>query len=236
MRQAYNGEDALVLSSGGQDSTTCLAWALRQFRRTSAIGFRYGQKHSNELDAARSVCESLGVPFKEVDVSFMKDVVVSNLLEGTDGVTGSHPQSKEVPSTFVPYRNLLFLTIAAGWAGTIGARHVVTGVCETDFSGYADCRDVFVKSAQVTLNLATDFREKNVVIHTPLMWLTKAEEFKMAEELGCLDLILEKTLTCYEGVETMRDFGKGCGECPSCLLRKRGWEEYMAAKGVRDAR
>ena len=169
----------------------------------------------------------MDIPLKTVDISFIKDIVVSNLFQGSADVSGQHAQNKDVPSTFVPYRNLLFLTVAAGWAGTLGAKHLVTGVCETDYSGYADCRDVFVKSAQVALNMATDFKDKNVVIHTPLMWLTKAEEFRMAEELGILDLILEKTLTCYNGVQTMNDFGMGCGECPSCKLRKHGYEEFM---------
>lgn len=163
-----------------------------------------------------------------VDISFIQDVVVSNLFKGDTDLNETHEQSDAVPSSFVPYRNLLFLTVAAGWAGTVNAKHIVTGVCETDFSGYADCRDMFIKSAQATLNLATDFKDRNVVIHTPLMWLTKSEEFRMAEELGCLDVILKETLTCYNGVEKMNSFGKGCGECPSCLLRKKGYEEFIS--------
>lgn len=227
MDTSYKTEDAVVLASGGQDSTTCLAWAKKHFNKVYAISFFYGQKHSVENDIAKEICESMDIPLKTVDISFMKDIVVSNLFDGTDDVNCGHSQNKDVPASFVPYRNLLFLTVAAGWAGTVGAKHLVTGVCETDYSGYADCRDVFVKSAQVALNMATDFKDKNVVIHTPLMWLTKSEEFRMAEELGILDLILKRTLTCYNGVLTTNDFGMGCGECPSCMLRKRGYEEFM---------
>ena len=231
MKQSFNSEDAVVLASGGQDSTTCLVWALQNFRRVHAIGFFYNQKHANELDVAKRICDRLGVAFKVVDISFMQDLVVSNMFKDTANVTEKHSLNDAVPSSFVPYRNLLFLTLGSAWASTLNARHVVTGVCETDYSGYADCRDVFVKSAQATLNLATDFKDQNVVIHTPLMWLTKAEEFRMAEELGCLELILQDTLTCYNGDETMNAFGKGCGACPSCLLRKKGWEDYLTAYG-----
>ena len=157
----------------------------------------------------------------------MKDLVVSNLFKGGGDVADKHSLDENVPSSFVPYRNLIFLTLSAAWASTIGVKHIVTGVCQTDYSGYADCRDVFVKSAQVTLNLATDFKDKNVVIHTPLMWLTKAEEFRMAEEMECLEFILKETVTCYNGVDKMNDFGKGCGECPSCRLRKDGYKEFL---------
>lgn len=227
MEESYALEDAVVLISGGQDSTTCLVWALKKFRKVYGVSFFYNQKHSIELETAAKICKGFGVDLKIVDISFMSNLVVSNLFKGTDDVNEKHSQSDKVPSSFVPYRNLLFLTLASAWGGTVGARHIVTGVCETDYSGYADCRDIFVKSAQVTLNLSTDFEKDNVVIHTPLMWLTKSEEFRMAEELGCLDLVLDETLTCYNGSEKRNSYGKGCGECPSCLLRKKGYEEYL---------
>jgi 7-cyano-7-deazaguanine synthase len=231
MIQSYNNEDALVLASGGQDSTTCLFWALKNFKKVYAVSFKYGQKHSKEIEVAGSICRKLGISQKIVDISFMKDLVISNLFEGTGDFTQAHKLKDSVPSSFVPYRNLIFLTLSAAWASTIGVKHIITGVCETDFSGYADCRDVFIKSAQTTLNLATDFNDKNVVIHTPLMWLTKAEEFKMAEELDCLDFILEETLTCYNGVEEKHNFGKGCGKCPACILRHKGFEEFVLKYG-----
>jgi 7-cyano-7-deazaguanine synthase len=226
MQQSYNNEDCLVLTSGGQDSTTCLYWAKENFGKVHAISFIYGQKHSEEVDAAKTICHEIGMELKVLDISFMAELVRSNLFQGQPDVNQTHQFAEEVPSSFVPYRNMIFLTLASAWASTLGVRHVVTGVCETDSSGYADCRDVFVKSLQASLNLATDFDDKNVVIHTPLMWLTKGETFKMAEELNCLDVILQNTLTCYNGVREMNDFGMGCGECPSCKLRKTGYQEY----------
>ncbi|OHD17082.1 MAG: 7-cyano-7-deazaguanine synthase QueC [Spirochaetes bacterium GWD1_27_9] len=226
MIQSYNDEDALVLVSGGQDSVTCLFWALKNFKKVHCITFDYSQKHSKEIEIAQNICKKLGLTQKIVDISFLKDLVISNLFEGQNDVNEKHKLNENIPSSFVPYRNLIFLTLASAWASTINVKNIVAGVCQTDYSGYADCRDVFVKSAQTTLNLATDFKDKNVVIHTPLMWLTKCEEFKMADELGCLDFIINETLTCYNGVEKLNDFGKGCGVCPSCELRKKGFYEY----------
>lgn len=226
MTSTFKNEDALVLMSGGQDSTTTLFWALKHFNKVYAITFDYEQKHSQEIDIASGICSKLNVEQKIVDISFLKDLVVSNLFKDKPDVGGSHSLNPDVPSSFVPYRNLIFLTLASAWASTLGIRHIATGVCETDYSGYADCRDVFIKSAQVTLNLATDFSDRNVVIHTPLMWLTKAQEFRLAEELDCLDFVLSSTLTCYNGDQTKNDFGMGCGKCPACQLRKSGYEEY----------
>jgi 7-cyano-7-deazaguanine synthase len=226
LKQIYNNEDCLVLTSGGQDSTTCLFWAQKNFRKVSAMSFVYGQKHSEEVEVSRNICRDLGIDLKVLDISFMTELVKSNLFEGQGDVNKSHELSDEVPSSFVPYRNMIFLTLASAWASTIGVKHIITGVCETDSSGYADCRDVFVKSLQVSLNLATDFKDRNAVIHTPLMWLTKGETFKMAEELGCLNYIIEKTLTCYNGDKTMNEYGMGCSECPSCKLRKAGYNDY----------
>ncbi len=223
----YMDEEALVLMSGGQDSTTCLFWALKNFKKVHAITIMYGQKHSKEVEIAANICDKLGVNLKSVDISFIKDIVVSNLFEGTGDVNETHKLKKDVPASYVPYRNLLFLTIAAGWASTLEVNNIVTGVCETDYSGYADCREVFVKSTEETLNLATDFDKNKVKIHTPLMKLTKADEFKMAEDLECLDFIINETLTCYNGLETMNPYGKGCGECASCKLRKKGYEEFL---------
>jgi 7-cyano-7-deazaguanine synthase len=222
----FRSESAVVLVSGGQDSTTALLWALETFGSVFGIGFFYRQKHAVELDAAELICRGLNIPFQRVDLSFMAALVDSNLFENTGDVNASHTQNPAVPSSFVPYRNLLFLTVAAGWASKVGARHLVTGVCETDFSGYADCRDVFIKSAQVALNLSTDLPGKDVVIHTPLMWMTKADEFAMAEQMGRLDFILENTMTCYNGDRTRHDYGMGCGQCPACHLRAQGWREF----------
>jgi 7-cyano-7-deazaguanine synthase len=227
MEDILKNENALVLVSGGQDSTTCLYWALKKFNKVFAITFDYGQKHRIETDIAQDICKLNDIPLKKLDISFMKELVVSNLFEGTGELDEKHELNDDVPASYVPYRNMIFLNLAAAWGSTIGARHLITGVCETDYSGYADCRDVFVKSLQVALNLATDFKDKENVIHTPLMWITKCEEFRMAEELGCLDIILEKTLTCYNGVTEMNNYGMGCDECPSCNLRRKGYQEYV---------
>ena len=224
-------EEALVLASGGQDSTTCLYWAVQNFARVHAISFTYGQKHETEVAYAQRICDRLSIDLKVVDLSFMTTLTESALFQGQGNLNAPHALSAEVPASFVPYRNLLFFTVAAQWAATLRLRHLVTGVCQTDYSGYADCRDIFVKSAQETLNLATDFSALGVIIHTPLMWLTKAQEFALAEELGCLEVILTDTITCYQGVLTQHDFGRGCGECPSCRLRKKGWEDFLNQRG-----
>lgn len=224
---------ALVLMSGGQDSATSLVWAKKNFDEVEAISFYYQQKHQMETTAAKKICDHFAVPNKLVDISFIAGIVKSNLFTDTGSVNDEHPLQPEVPASYVPYRNLLFLTVAAGWASTIGANHIVMGVCQTDYSGYADCRDDFIKAVQVALNLSTDFAASKLVLHTPLMWLTKADEFKMAEELGCLDIILQETLTCYNGVEKMNAYGKGCGECPACILRKNGYMEYLNKYGVK---
>ena len=227
MKNIYKNEKSLVLVSGGQDSTTCLFWAIKNFKKVDAITFYYAQKHSKEIEVAESLCKKLKVNHKKIDISFLKDLVISNLFNNKNNINKSHILNKNVPSSFVPYRNMIFLTLAAAWASTIATKHIVIGVCETDYSGYADCRDVFIKSLQVSLNLATDFKEKSVIIHTPLMWLSKAEEFKLAEDLGCLDFVINESLTCYNGIERMNNYGKGCGKCPACKLRKKGYQEYL---------
>ncbi|HPO48722.1 MAG TPA: 7-cyano-7-deazaguanine synthase QueC [Spirochaetota bacterium] len=230
---SYVEEEALVLTSGGQDSTTCLFWALKNFKKVYSISFFYNQKHDKEIEVASKICKKLNIPQKIVDISFIKDITISNLFKGESDVSEKHKLNENVPSSFVPYRNALFLTVAAAWASTIGVKNLITGVCETDYSGYADCREVFIKSMQESLNLATDFKENNVVIHTPLMKLTKSDEFEIAEDMGCLDFIIKETLTCYNGVENENDFGKGCGECPACALRKKGFEEFSRKKATK---
>ncbi len=228
MEQSFKNEDALVILSGGQDSTTCLFWAENNFRKIYAISFLYGQKHIIEVSAAERICARLGIGHKIADMSFISGIAESHLFSGKGRIEADgHPLNARVPSSFVPYRNLFFLTAAAAWASTLRIKHIVAGMCETDSSGYADCRDVFVKSAQVTFDLATDFDGLGVVIHTPLMWLTKAETFRLAETLGCIDVIINDTVTCYYGVEDSHDYGKGCGTCPACILREKGYREYL---------
>ncbi|MCM3716409.1 7-cyano-7-deazaguanine synthase QueC [Alkalihalobacillus oceani] len=213
-------EKAVVVFSGGQDSTTCLLWALKQFKEVATVTFDYGQRHADEINCAREIAEELGVSFHVLDMKLINQLSANALtrsnIEVKEGENGG------LPSTFVPGRNHLFLSFAAVYADAIGARHLITGVCETDFSGYPDCRDSFIKSLNVTLNLAMDAQ---FVIHTPLMWLNKKETWALADELGALDFVREKTLTCYEGIR-----GDGCGECPACKLRRQGLESYLADK------
>jgi 7-cyano-7-deazaguanine synthase len=214
-------EKAVVVFSGGQDSTTCLFWALKQFKEVVAVTFNYNQRHSLEIEVAKSISEQLGLQHHVLDMSLLNQLA-PNALTRAD-IEIEHKDG-ELPSTFVPGRNLLFLSFATILANQIGASHIVTGVCETDFSGYPDCRDAFVKSCNVTLNLALD---KPFVIHTPLMWINKAETWKLADDLGMLDFVREKTLTCYNGI-----IAEGCGECPACELRKKGLNDYLLEKGA----
>ncbi len=213
-------DKAVVVFSGGQDSTTCLFWAIKQFEEVVAVTFDYNQRHKAEIDCAKNITSELGIKHHILDMSLLNQLapnaLTRNDIEVTDGVNG------ELPSTFVPGRNLLFLSFSGILARQIDAKHIITGVCETDFSGYPDCRDVFIKSLNVTLNLSMDF---SFVIHTPLMWLNKAETWKMADDLGAFNFVREKTLTCYNGI-----IADGCGECPACKLRKKGLESYLTIR------
>ncbi|MCR2806483.1 7-cyano-7-deazaguanine synthase QueC [Paenibacillus soyae] len=217
-------EKAVVVFSGGQDSTTCLFWALERFAEVEAITFNYGQRHKLELDCAAEIAAELGVKHHVLDMSLLNQLAPNALTRGDIAI---EEKEGELPTTFVDGRNLLFLSFAAVLAKGIGARHIVTGVCETDFSGYPDCRDVFIKSLNVTLNLSMDY---NFVIDTPLMWLNKAETWALADELGAFDFVRERTLTCYNGVKA-----DGCGECPACKLRRKGLDDYVASRGAKGA-
>lgn len=212
-------EKAVVVFSGGQDSTTCLFWALKNFDEVEAVTFNYNQKHKLEIEVAAEIAKELNVKHTVLDMSLLNQLAPNALTR--DDIDIEHKEG-ELPTTFVDGRNLLFLSFAGVLAKQVGARHIITGVCETDFSGYPDCRDVFIKSLNVTLNLSMDYP---FVIHTPLMWINKAETWGLADELGALDFVREKTLTCYNGV-----IADGCGECPACHLRKRGLDVYLAQK------
>jgi len=203
---------AVVVFSGGQDSTTCLFWALKDFD--------YNQKHRQEIECATSIAKELGLEHHILDMGLLNQLAPNALTR--DDIEIKMGENGELPSTFVEGRNMLFLTFAGVLAKVKGAKHIVTGVCETDFSGYPDCRDVFIKSLNVTLNLAMDY---DFVVHTPLMWIDKAETWKLADDFGKLDYIREKTLTCYNGV-----IGDGCGTCPACVLRKKGLDNYLLSK------
>lgn len=214
-------QGALVVFSGGQDSTTCLFWALEQFDRVEAVTFNYGQRHKQEIECAKRICRDFSIPHVILDMSLLNQLTANALTR--DDIAVKHGEEGQLPSTFVDGRNLLFLSFAAVAAKQKGLRHIVTGVCETDFSGYPDCRDVFIKSLNVTLNLSMDYP---FVIHTPLMWIDKAATWQLSDKLGKLDYIRENTLTCYNGI-----MGSGCGECPACMLRNEGLKKYLAQKG-----
>ena len=210
-----------MVFSGGQDSTTCLFWAKKHFRKVYALSFIYGQKHEKEVELARAIAEKAGVDFHAMDVSFIGRLGKNSLTDTSIRMDEEKPQDS-YPNTFVPGRNLFFLNIAAVYARELGVCHLVTGVSQTDFSGYPDCRDSFIKSLNVTLNLAMD---EQFVIHTPLMWIDKEQTWALADELGVLDIVRNETLTCYNGIP-----GDGCGHCPACRLRREGLEKYLASK------
>ena len=227
---------ALVLFSGGQDSTTCLAQALERFPRVETLGFDYGQRHSVELEARPVVLRELRERFPHWADRLGEDHVLDLAVLGKVSETSLtrdmafRMEASGLPNTFVPGRNLLFLTLAAALAYRRGIQVIVTGVCETDFSGYPDCRDDTMKALQVALSLGMDHR---FLIDTPLMWIDKAATWRLAESLGgktLVDLIVEHTHTCYLGDREHRHaWGYGCGSCPACELRARGWVGYVGA-------
>jgi 7-cyano-7-deazaguanine synthase len=227
-------EKALVLFSGGQDSTTCLAWALAHFAAVETIGFDYGQRHRVELDCRTAIITGLRRQFAAWSERLGDDRIVDLQVLGEISDTALTRdtaiafEQSGLPNTFVPGRNLLFFTIAAATGFRRGARHLVGGMCETDYSGYPDCRDDTLKALQATLSLGMDHR---FVIHTPLMWRDKAATWALAHRLGgdqLVELIREETHSCYLGDRAHRyDWGYGCGECPACQLRRRGWETFV---------
>jgi len=225
---------ALVLFSGGQDSATCLAWALDRFERVETLGFDYGQRHRVELDCRTGFRAALVADFPAWSDRLGEDhtLRLDALAEVSDTALTRDVEIKMqedmLPNTFVPGRNLLFLTFGAALAYRRGLKHIVGGMCETDYSGYPDCRDDTIKALQVAVNLGMDRR---FVLHTPLMWVDKAATWKLASDLGgdsLVDLICEETHTCYLGDRTHRHpWGYGCGECPACELRENGWTKFI---------
>lgn len=215
---------AVVVFSGGQDSTTCLIQALTTYDEVHCITFDYGQRHRFEIEVAQKLSHSLGATaHKTLDVTLLNELAVSSLTRDNIPVPNYHEsEASGLPTTFVPGRNILFLTLAAIYAYQVQAEAVITGVCETDFSGYPDCRDEFVKALNhaVSLGLAKDIR-----FETPLMWLDKAQTWALADYYGHLDTVRAQTLTCYNGIQ-----GDGCGECAACHLRSKGLTHYLANK------
>ncbi|CFR09034.1 queuosine biosynthesis protein QueC [Yersinia frederiksenii] len=215
---------AVIVFSGGQDSTTCLIQALQQYDEVHCITFDYGQRHRAEIDIARKLAAKLGVKaHKVLDVSMLNELAVSSLTRDSIPVpTYDEDEKDAVPSTFVPGRNILFLTLAAIYAYQVQAQTVITGVCETDFSGYPDCRDEFVKALNNAIDLGIG---RDIAFSTPLMWLDKAETWALADYYQQLELVRHDTLTCYNGIQ-----GDGCGQCAACHLRAKGLESYLINK------
>lgn len=222
--ESPSNKSALVLFSGGQDSTTCLYWAKARFAHVEAVGFHYGQKHEVELQQARMIAEQAAIPFEIVDVRGM--LRGSALTEHDQDVSGQHAQNPELPASFVPGRNAVFLSIAASLGYTKDIHDLVGGMCQTDYSGYPDCRRVFIDAMQTTMSLALD---ADLRIHTPLMYLTKAETWKMAHDLSVLDIVRDLSHTDYNGDRTTYNaWGYGKLDNPASILRARGYEEAKA--------
>ena len=229
-----SADTALVLFSGGQDSTVCLAWALERFVRVETVGFDYGQRHAIELSVRARLRENMATLNADWKTRLHDDHLVK--LEALAAIsdtaltreTAIEIADSGLPTTFVPGRNLIFFCFAGALAYRRGARHLVAGMCETDYSGYPDCRDDTVKAMQVGLTLGLD---KRVTIHTPLMWVDKADTFAMAEQIGgeaFLDLVIEDSHSCYLGDRKKRhNWGYGCGTCPACDLRAKGFAKFV---------
>jgi 7-cyano-7-deazaguanine synthase len=214
---------ALVLFSGGQDSTTCLYWAKARYREVVALSLDYGQRHHAELTQAARIAQIAGVQHFTLPIHALEVIGNTALTDQNIAVRNSLNPENQLPNTFVPGRNLLFLTLAAALAYRERIGELVGGMCQTDYSGYPDCRLPFVEATQQTLRLATDadFR-----IHTPLMFLTKAETWLLARELNCLEVVVHESHTCYNNDRThLHPWGYGCGHCPACELRAKGYNE-----------
>ena len=237
MNNNFEQDTALVLFSGGQDSATCLAWALSRFARVETLGFHYGQRHAIELDCRDALIAGITAIHPDWGARLGDNHTLEIPTLGTISETALtrnvaiEMDAGGLPNTFVPGRNLVFLTFAAALAYRRGIQHIVGGMCETDYSGYPDCRDETIKALQVALNLGMD---RQFELHTPLMWRDKADTWALADELGgttLVDLIREHSHTCYLGERGERhEWGYGCGKCPACELRAKGWRQYAASR------
>ena len=217
-----NKDEAVVIFSGGQDSTTCLLWAREKYKKVYAVSFDYNQRHVRGLDCAKEICAKLDVEHQILDMNLLNQLAPNSLTRDNIDVDVTAPGDGTPPNSFVDGRNMVFILFAAIFAKQKGISDIITGVSQSDFSGYPDCRDIFIKSMNVTLNLAMDY-EFDII--TPLMWIDKEATWELADSLGGFELVREKTLTCYNGI-----IGDGCGNCPACKLRKRGLEAYLEKK------
>lgn len=212
-------EKAMVVFSGGQDSTTCLLWALEEFDQVETVTFLYGQRHESEVECAKKIAKDLGVNQKIIQMDLLNQLTENSLTRKDMEI-----EEGTIPNTYVEGRNHIFLSFAAIYAKSMGIKNIITGVSETESSGYPDCRNVFIQSLNTSLNLAMDFPFKLI---TPLMWKDKSEVWEMADRMDRLAYIRENTLTCYNGI-----IGDGCGECPACKLRNDGLETYLQGRHV----
>ena len=220
---------AIVIFSGGQDSTTILHWAINKYSEVEAITFDYGQKHVIEVEQSKKICNKNNIKQTIVDISFL-DTLVDSALTSNGDVNVSHPRLKDLPASFVPNRNQLFITLAHAYAQKVGAEVLVTGVCQTDYSGYPDCRLDFILAIEEVTNLGSS---AHIRIKTPLMFINKAQTFELAEKEGAMDDVIYLSHTCYNGERKIyHEWGYGCGECPACLIRKKGFEEYNEDEGA----
>lgn len=218
MQNLKNKEEAVVVFSGGQDSTTCLLWALDKYKKVYAVSFDYGQRHKAELECAKEICDKFGVEHNVLDMSLLNQLAPNSLTRSDISVDEDAPETG-TPNSFVDGRNMVFLLFVAIFAKQRNVTDIITGVSQSDFSGYPDCRDIFIKSLNTTLNLAMDY-EFDII--TPLMWIDKEETWELADKLGGFEVIRDMTLTCYNGIK-----GSGCGNCPSCKLRQKGLDAYL---------
>lgn len=212
-------EKAMVVFSGGQDSTTCLLWTLEEFDQVETVTFLYGQRHESEVECAKKIAKDLGVNQKIIQMDLLNQLTENSLTRKDMEI-----EEGTIPNTYVEGRNHIFLSFAAIYAKSMGIKNIITGVSETESSGYPDCRNVFIQSLNTSLNLAMDFPFKLI---TPLMWKDKSEVWEMADRMDRLAYIRENTLTCYNGI-----IGDGCGECPACKLRNDGLETYLQGRHV----
>lgn len=225
---ALSSSHALVVFSGGQDSTTCLGWAIKHFKSVEAITFDYGQRHRIEIEQSRLIAQKLGIKQFILEFDLFSKLGDSALLETSSDLKASpHRTKPHLPASFVPNRNALFFTLAHAYAQKEGLTHIITGISEADYSGYPDCREEFITHLERTLNLGSD---SSILFAYPLLHRNKAQTFALAKECGVLDLVLEESHTCYNGDRSHRyEWGYGCKECPACGLREKGWREYQAS-------
>ncbi len=218
-------QKALIVFSGGQDSTTCLGWALHRFGMVETLTFDYGQKHRVEIYQAKKIAKALNVSNHILSIDAFSQLNDSALIDGSLDISSPHRSRPNMPASFVPNRNAIFFTLAHAYAQKQGIEHIIIGINQTDYSGYPDCRQNFIEALEMTLNLGS---ESTIKFHYPLLHLTKAETFKMSRDEGVLDMVIYESHTCYNGDHnSFHEWGYGCSKCPACTLRAKGWEEYQ---------